>query len=128
MKKPKDKNSKSYKKWRERVDYKNGLKSWSKLVRERDGNKCVVCGSDKNLNVHHILDKRFYKEHSLNVDVGVSLCVLHHKYSKLSAHTNVLWFSLWLEENRAEQYKKCVEIISLDKLQKNLEEFLDKGI
>ncbi len=111
MKKPKDKNSKSYKKWRERVDYKNGLKEWSKLVRERDGNKCVVCGSDKNLNAHHILDKIHYRLYSLNIGVGITLCVKHHKWGKYAAHTNVLWFSNWLHKHRLEQYNECLDLI-----------------
>ena len=40
-------------------NYKEFLKTeeWkqiSQMVKERDGNKCVICGSTENLNAHHI--------------------------------------------------------------------------
>ena len=40
-------------------NYKEFLKTeeWKKIaqmVKERDGNKCVICGSTENLNAHHI--------------------------------------------------------------------------
>lgn len=108
-KKPKNKNSKAYIKWRTRVDYKNGLKNWSKQVQERDGNKCIVCGKTTHVQAHHVLDKKYYKEYSLDINVGVSLCVHHHKWSSHAAHTNPVWFVAWLEKNRPEQLKWCRE-------------------
>jgi len=106
-----NKDTKKYKTWRIKVDYKNNLKKWSKLVQERDGNKCCICGAIAKIQSHHILDKKYYKEYSLEINNGVSLCVLNHKWSKFAAHTNPTWFTLWLMKNRPEQYKWVVEHI-----------------
>ena len=58
---------------------------WSKAVRERDGNKCLMCGKTEFLHAHHWL---FRKGHSLalafDVRNGAALCYgchigrLHH--------------------------------------------------
>ena len=108
-----NKNTLQYKKWRERVDYNNALRHWSKLVRERDGYKCAVCSCVDRVQAHHILDKKYYKEHSLSVEVGITLCVRCHKWSKYAAHTNPIWFVSWLSKNRPEQYQWCMERISI---------------
>lgn len=39
------------------VSGKPEYKEWRKKVLARDGNKCVRCGADKNLHVHHIRPK-----------------------------------------------------------------------
>lgn len=111
MRKFKDKTSKGYLKWRTRVDYRNALKAWSKAVQDRDGHKCSICQHTEHIQSHHILDKRYYKEHSLNIDVGVSICIVHHKWGKFAAHTNALWFTYWLQKNRPEQYQKCLDLV-----------------
>jgi hypothetical protein len=110
-----NKNTKKYQKWRVRVNYKNALKEWSELVRERDNNRCVICESlgiikTDNVQAHHILDKRYYKELSLHVNVGLSCCVRCHKWSKFAAHTNAIWFTAWLQKHRPEQYKWCLDV------------------
>jgi hypothetical protein len=114
MRKPKNKNTKKYKKWRTRVDYRNALKEWSKLVQQRDNSCCAICGEIKNIQSHHILDKRYYKEYSLNVGIGVTLCVRCHKWGKFAAHTNSIWFVAWLQENRPEQYQLCLDLVRKD--------------
>jgi len=52
---------------------------WSKAVRSRDGNRCVLCGATENLAAHHWL---YHKAHSLslayNVGNGATLCYSCH--------------------------------------------------
>lgn len=38
-----------------RVDYTESWAVIAKAVKQRDGNKCKVCGSTKQLEVHHII-------------------------------------------------------------------------
>ncbi len=54
---------------------KAGLVLWSLVVRKRDGNKCLMCGSVQCLNAHHWL---FRKSHSVRLALdpanGATLC------------------------------------------------------
>ena len=85
------------------------LNHWSKEVRERDGNRCVICGKEKYVQAHHILPKRFFRKFALEIDNGISLCPAHHCFGKFSAHMNSIWFSEWLKNNRPEQFEKALE-------------------
>ncbi len=53
----------------------DGHTRWSLHVRNRDGNKCIMCGSVQNLNAHHWL---FRKAHSVRLALdpanGATLC------------------------------------------------------
>jgi hypothetical protein len=59
-------------------------KLWSKVVRQRDGNECVIegCHAD-SCHAHHIFSR---KNISVRFDIsnGISLCFKHHFYF---AHT-----------------------------------------
>ena len=52
---------------------------WSRAIRARDGNRCVLCGAAENLAAHHWL---YHKAHSLslayNVGNGATLCYSCH--------------------------------------------------
>lgn len=50
-------------------------KQVAKMVKDRDGNKCVICGSTENLNAHHI----GYNGDRLNEDDIVTLCNRCHE-------------------------------------------------
>ena len=52
---------------------------WSRLVKERDGYKCIICGKTENLNSHHLYGKKSHRMRYL-LDNGVTLCRYHHKY------------------------------------------------
>ena len=57
-------------------------KHWRKSIFERDNYICQECGiRGGNLNVHHILPYRDWKEpeYSLNIDNGITLCVDCHR-------------------------------------------------
>ena len=55
-----------------------GHQAWREKVLEKDGNKCVCCGSDGPLHAHHILPYAIYEELREDVDNGVTLCVDCH--------------------------------------------------
>jgi len=55
-------------------EYLYALLSWSKTIKKRDGNKCIICNSTENIEAHHILHKKYFPELSLNVNNGITLC------------------------------------------------------
>lgn len=102
-KKLKHQQTKSYQNELAKKELKLRDKAWQLLVKERDGFKCVICGRSDILHVHHII-AREVKEFRWDVDNGITLCPLHHKYSfEISAHRNAFLFYIWLVENRIEQ-------------------------
>jgi len=79
-------------------------KAWALKVKERDGFKCIVCGSKLYLNSHHLFPRE-RKDTKFDLSNGVTLCVKHHMFSRiLSAHNNPIEFFLWLQKNRIEQW------------------------
>ena len=63
--------------------YENFLKSkyWrevKKLVLKRDKYKCIICGSSKELNIHHSSYKNHFNEHNHLEDLD-TLCRKHHQ-------------------------------------------------
>ncbi len=91
--------------------YDKPAKEWAKKVKERDGFKCIVCGSTGNIKApicsHHLIPWSVEK-FRLDVNNGITLCSRHHtKYGNgLSPHSegNALFF-FWLFENKPEIYK-----------------------
>ena len=51
---------------------------WSKIVKSKDGNKCINCGKAENLNSHHVIHKSKSKNLRWNPDNGVTLCYACH--------------------------------------------------
>lgn len=53
--------------------------AFRKAVRERDGGKCIICGSKKRVQVHHIV--RYVDSEVLRYSPsnGCCLCYQHHK-------------------------------------------------
>lgn len=47
---------------------------WSEDVKQRDGYKCVLCGSSVRLNAHHIKPVSLYPECRNDLDNGITLC------------------------------------------------------
>ena len=79
-------------------------KEFGKSVKDRDGWKCVICGDTNKPNCHHIVprENRELRHDFMN---GITLCILHHKFSlKISPHKNAFEFFCWLEKNRPEQF------------------------
>ena len=54
-------------------------RSWRLAVFTRDGFKCTQCGSNKNLEAHHIKEQSRFPELRFDVNNGLSLCHECHK-------------------------------------------------
>ena len=60
------------------TEYRFANVVWVKCVRHVLGSKCVICGSDYKLNIHHIFYKKHYPQLSLIENNGIPLCKEHH--------------------------------------------------
>ena len=49
-------------------------KEWADMVKERDGYRCIKCGSTENLIAHHKEGIRWNPIESADIDLGVTLC------------------------------------------------------
>ncbi len=77
---------------------------WAEYVKQRDGYKCTMCDKSQYLNSHHIITSKCL-ETKYDTDCGITLCPLHHRLGKVSAHGAPWVLFEWLEDNRPEQYK-----------------------
>lgn len=57
-------------------------KMWQQMVLERDGYKCVWCGSKEQLEANHIKKWSVYPELRYNVDNGKTLCLKCHNKTR----------------------------------------------
>lgn len=84
---------------------RENLAAWREICLTRDKHKCQICGTQsKKPHVHHIIPKQF-KQFRYDINNGIVLCFNHHKVGMYSPHQNSLFFCLWLEKNKNEQYK-----------------------
>ena len=97
-----------------RTANRKALAEWSKEVRNRDGNKCVVCGKTEYIQAHHLIPKERFPQYKFIIDNGLSLCPTCHKYGNFSFHRHPIWSVLWLEKNKLEQYNFVVSLIETD--------------
>jgi 5-methylcytosine-specific restriction endonuclease McrA len=84
---------------------------WTKKVRGRDNNRCVICGDTVLPNAHHIISID-NKSTRWDIHNGITLCPSHHKFDNTySAHKNPRRFFEWLLINRPEinEYLRTVE-------------------
>ena len=71
---------------------------WSKLVKMKDGNKCMKCEAKTNLNSHHVIT-RSNKRLRWDLNNGICLCALHHTLSqRFSAHKRPAEFQVWFDK------------------------------
>jgi len=54
-------------------------KKWTKEVYKKDNFACVICGTKRNLQAHHIDGYNWCKEKRTDVNNGATLCKEHHK-------------------------------------------------
>ena len=66
----------------------NTLVEWAKAVRQRDGNKCVVCGDRQpvTIEVHHIVPRCHWKHMELETNNGICLCHSCHRLAHKSVY------------------------------------------
>jgi len=75
---------------------------WNEKIKNRD-ECCVVCGTEKFLNAHHIIPRENFSLR-WDEDNGVTLCSKHHKFcNQISAHKNPFIFLNFLWSIRPEQ-------------------------
>ena len=92
---------------------------WREAIIKRDNNKCQLCRKDLSScnpiarQVHHLLDKRNFKELITNIDNGILLCYRCHRVGKYSAHMNAVFFSNWLKKNKPHQYNFVMSYLKL---------------
>lgn len=92
------------------------LKNWSRAVRDRDGNKCFLCGSNEHLQAHHILPKHGWKEYRLDLQNGIALCAKCHSFGKWSVHNGAsLFFFLKLMMFRPLQFAYLKNVVLKEK-------------
>lgn len=93
------------------------LEIWSKKVRDRDGNKCVLCGSTEHVQAHHLMPKKFWKNYRFELNNGVSLCCKCHSFGKWSVHRGVGDYELFcfLQKNRPEQWDWYSETVTVER-------------
>ena len=94
--KPKSKQrSEDYNKYKRYLKSKE-FKEVKKIVYERDGGKCVVCGRGKedgvDLTVHHKTYRNLYKGGQIEANDCVLLCRIDHTCTH-SAKKNWNWYS-----------------------------------
>ena len=58
---------------------------WRKNCLKRDNHICQICGSEKQLHVHHILDFLTHSKYRFDIKNGITLCGGNHR-SKESCH------------------------------------------
>lgn len=99
--------------WRARAD-----KVWSEVVRNRAGNKCEVCRSADHVQAHHLVDRSVWQLRH-DVENGLCLCPLHHKYSRfVSAHKGGLQFFYWLYTR--DQFRVKLLLAQLEDIQMSI--------
>lgn len=54
------------------------LRKWRFGVLERDGYKCVECGSTEDIEAHHVKPKALFPELAYDVSNGITLCRACH--------------------------------------------------
>jgi len=74
---------------RERTMQTRDYKIWREFVIERDGHKCLKCGTENELKAHHIEDYRTAPEKRTAPDNGATLCKLcHNEFHKCYGRFN----------------------------------------
>jgi len=76
-------------------------KEWLELRAQallRDNHRCVLCGSSRNLNVHHIFPRKFHKDLQKDLDNLVVVCPGCH--FRIHKDIGYVVLALFLMENR----------------------------
>ena len=100
-----------------RQSLRTQLRNWSKRIRERDGNRCVLCGSTEHVHAHHLMPKKYWKQYCLELNNGITLCVKCHSFGKWSVHRGVGDYDLfcYLKKNRPEQWDWYSQTVTVER-------------
>lgn len=81
--------------------------AYRQAVIQKDNGECIVCGSQNNIEVHHIYPFALYPHDRFNPDTGVCMCKEHHSIgSPISFHS-----IYGLHNNTPEQLEEYVNIM-----------------
>ncbi len=80
-------------------------RKWKEFIKSRAGGQCEFCGEGERLNAHHIYD-RSIRRLRWDIDNGMALCPLHHKFGEWSAHNSPIEFIEWLKDIRGGEWYK----------------------
>src|SRR5512147_1706050 len=75
------------------------------IILKRDLNRCVKCGTEKNLQAAHILPKGMYQRMRFMPFNLLTLCLKDHLFF---AHKDPCGFSRWLEEKYPGRYDQLL--------------------
>ncbi len=85
--------------------------AWATMIKARDNWACVICGSTYKPQAHHLVPRE-HKQYKYEPDNGITLCLLHHKFSRvISAHNAPLAFWFWLSRYHSSFAQKAKERI-----------------
>ena len=104
--------------------------AWSELIKLRANGECEYCRKKTTLNSHHIFSRSNRSVRWLPKN-GVCLCVAHHTFSsKFSAHKTPVEFTIWLTENKGQEFIDSLRLKanSISKLHKFEKEILLKDL
>jgi hypothetical protein len=78
---------------------------WSLAVREKEGNKCAMCGSKSSLSAHHVFGRR-HTATRWEIDNGICLCYPHHIHW---AHRDIGGFFTWWRNRVGDEMADVIE-------------------
>lgn len=64
------------------------VSKWARMVKDIAGNKCVICGSTKKLESHHVMPKSLHPELANDLNNGLCLCHQCHFFYHGGSYTN----------------------------------------
>jgi 5-methylcytosine-specific restriction endonuclease McrA len=89
------------KNWRNSREYR----IWRVRVIRRD-KVCVVCGSRKHRQAHHLNSARYFKEQRFDIDNGVTLCRTCHLYM-----FHILFKGGYRKKTTKEDFAKFLQLV-----------------
>lgn len=99
--------------------YNKFYDEWILKVKERDGSKCVKCGSDKKIHAHHIIPWKEDESKRFDLDNGISLCASCHGKLEGFQKGHIAWakgkkFTENHREKLRQSHLKCKSKVSLN--------------
>lgn len=116
-----------FKNTKSRLFYYTVVKPLHDRIKQRDGNACVLCGTKKNLHVHHILRKSKYPKLLSEPANLICLCEFCHIMDAHNGNTNTINLALsetLLTLSFLNELKLPTPIDLINKIQKNTLPFL----
>jgi len=83
-------------------------RKWSPLILERDGHKCVICGSSDGVNAHHLNSYHRSVDERYDVENGATLCFRHHgsPFNRFRGSFHVVFGFMNNTKEQFEEYRK----------------------